>query len=75
MRFEAVLEKAVVLREIVASGGGMMQVEIGQLSRVSGQIRAGTLPPGAARHPLVLPAGNQNELASMVTHENRQPGH
>jgi ParB/RepB/Spo0J family partition protein len=32
------------------------------------QIREGILPPGAARRLLGLPAGNQLELATMVTH-------
>ena len=34
------------------------------------QIREGILPPGAARRLLALPAGNQLELASVVTHQN-----
>ncbi|MGQ0591966.1 MAG: ParB/RepB/Spo0J family partition protein [Gammaproteobacteria bacterium] len=33
------------------------------------QIREGILPPGAARRLLALPAGNQLELATVVTHE------
>jgi ParB/RepB/Spo0J family partition protein len=32
------------------------------------QIREGILPPGAARRLLALPAGNQLELATVVTH-------
>lgn len=82
----SVLEEALVLREMVASG--MTQAQIGQLlsrhkswvSRRIGllerlhpelveQIREGILPPGAARRLLALPAGNQLELATVVTHE------
>lgn len=82
----SVLEEALVLREMVASG--MTQAEIGQLlsrhkswvSRRIGlierlhpelmeQIRAGILPPGAARRLLALPAGNQIELAAVVMRE------
>ncbi|MGA2263966.1 MAG: ParB/RepB/Spo0J family partition protein [Acidobacteriota bacterium] len=33
------------------------------------QIREGILPPGAARRLLSLPAGNQLELATVVTHQ------
>jgi ParB/RepB/Spo0J family partition protein len=33
------------------------------------QIREGILPPGAARRLLSLPAGNQLELAAVVTHQ------
>jgi ParB/RepB/Spo0J family partition protein len=33
------------------------------------QIREGILPPGAARRLLALPAGNQLELATVVTHQ------
>jgi len=33
------------------------------------QVREGILPPGAARRLLGLPAGNQLELAAVVTHE------
>jgi len=81
-----VLEEALVLREMVASG--MTQTGIGQLlgrhkswvSRRIGllerlhpelvaQVREGILPPGAARRLLALPAGNQLELAAVVTHE------
>jgi ParB-like chromosome segregation protein Spo0J len=79
-----VLEEALVLREMVASG--LTQTGIGQLlgrhkswvSRRIGllerlhpelleQIREGVLPPGAARRLLSLPAGNQLELATVVT--------
>ena len=82
----SVLEEALVLREMMASGTTQSQIgqllsrhkswvsrRIGLLERLHPelveQIREGILQPGAARRLLGLPAGNQLELAAVVTHE------
>jgi len=83
----SVLEEALVLREMLASGTTQSQIgqllnrhkswvsrRIGLLERLHPelveQIRDGILAPGAARRLLGLPAGNQLELAAVVTHES-----